>query len=145
MHYHFIPCGFLSATAQGDAAFPWRRRRKRAWRGFVFMTPHFFAGKAQRTNCQAISLQARMRASQQRRERKRIWNRENSRIKRKPFSLKLSFLQKLKWQLHMIDSLGSFVIFFFYWGFFLESSLYFCASIIIFLNRRSCAAYYCDA
>lgn len=36
---------FLSATAQGDAAFPWRMQRKRVWLGFIFMTYHFFAGK----------------------------------------------------------------------------------------------------
>lgn len=36
---------FLSATAEGDAAFPWRMQRKRVWLGFIFMTYHFFAGK----------------------------------------------------------------------------------------------------
>lgn len=42
LHFLIYSSQFLSATAQGDAAFPSRTPRKRAWLGFIFMMSIFF-------------------------------------------------------------------------------------------------------
>lgn len=125
---------FLSATAEGDAAFPWRMQRKRVWLGFIFMTYHFFAGKH---SAQTSPLQAHAQASQRQRERKHVRNERtpwlNTSVQSKVVfpaqtpNGNQNAVEWLSWQSFNSP----------FWVFCcLEFSRSFCASIIIFLNRR---------
>lgn len=122
----------FSAADQGDATFPWRMRRKRAWLGFIFMTSHFFAGKhsAQKANTlqsarASIAAPARSQACIQK---------ENSWDLTHLSSFKLFRQPRLTKQLGKL--LRNWAYSWFHFCVFPGVLLSFCACIIIFLNRR---------
>lgn len=118
-------------------------RRKRAWRGFVFMTPHFFAGKhsaqiAKPSLCERACEHRSSGSVNASALGKGITPGLNTTLQPKTEFYHQTEMQiRHNWFTEPVCD--------FYPGFFLESSLHFCASIIIFLNRRFCAANYCDA